>query len=415
MRERMAAVFGRVHAADGMAVHCIDLDGFKAINDAHGHQVGDRLLKMVSARLLECVRAADVVARMGGDEFAIVQMGVDCEAAAEVLAGRIIDQIAQPYVIEGCEVVVGASVGVAISPRQGRDTEQLLKNADMALYCVKANGRGTYAFFDPSMDAKVQQRRALEADLRAALGKGEFELHYQPIVALDTGAVLAFEALMRWRHPVRGLVSPADFVPLAEEVGLIVPMGEWVIETACREAASWSAPYRVAVNLSPIQFRSARLLETVEASLRYAGLDPSRLELEITESTMLQDSPATLAALHHLHGLGISIGMDDFGTGYSSLSYLRSFPFDKIKIDKAFIRDIHDSADAGAIVEAVVTLARSLNMVTLAEGVETAAQCEAVRRAGCQQAQGFLFSPPVPSSEIAATLARLAPPEQKVA
>ncbi|MGA9867704.1 MAG: GGDEF domain-containing phosphodiesterase, partial [Acetobacteraceae bacterium] len=326
------------------------------------------------------------------------------ESAA--LARRVVAVLGQPYEIEGNRLVIGVSIGVAVAPGDGTGAEALLKHADMALYRAKAEGGATYRFFEPEMDARLQARRALELDLRQALADGQFELHYQPLIDLRRNAVSGFEALVRWAHPVRGMVSPGDFVPLAEEIGLIVPLGEWVLRRACREAASWPAQVKVAVNVSPAQFRSLRLVETVTDALAASGLAASRLELEITESVLLQNNDAVLAILHRLRGLGVRISMDDFGTGYSSLSYLRSFPFDKIKIDQSFIRELATQPDSQAIVRAITALGSSLGMKTTAEGVETEDQLARLRAEGCTEVQGFLFSRPMPASEVAGMLER---------
>lgn len=385
-----------------VAVHCIDLDRFKVVNDSLGHPAGDALLRAAAGRLRACVREGDTVARLGGDEFAIVQCGVAQAADAGRLAARIVEAMAQPFEIQGQQVVAGASVGVALSPDDGLEPDELLQKADMALYRVKSDGRGAFHFFERAMDDRLQARRMLELDLRGALGAGEFTLDYQPLYSLTEDRVTGCEALVRWRHPERGLVSPAEFVPLAEEIGLIGALGDWVLREACREANSWPEGVRLAVNLSPVQFRGRRLVESVVSCLAASGLDPRRLELEITESVLLQDSAANLAVLHDLKSLGVRISMDDFGTGYSSLSYLRSFPFDKIKIDQTFVRDITHDADALAIIKAVTDLGASLGIVTTAEGVESLEQLEQLRQQGCQEIQGYVISRPVPARELPA-------------
>jgi predicted signal transduction protein with EAL and GGDEF domain len=324
------------------------------------------------------------------------------------LATRIVEAMAQPFDIHGQQVVAGASVGVAMSPQDGLEPDELLQKADMALYRAKNEGRGAFHFFERAMDETLQARRLLELDLRRALGAGEFTLHYQPLYSLTEDRITGCEALVRWRHPERGMISPAEFVPLAEEIGLIGAIGDWVLRDACREAGSWPAGIRLAVNLSPMQFRGRHLVESVISSLAASGLDPRRLELEITESVLLQDSAANLAVLHDLKSLGVRISMDDFGTGYSSLSYLRSFPFDKIKIDQTFVRDIIDDPNALAIIKAVTDLGASLGIVTTAEGVETVEQLEQLRRQGCQEIQGYLISRPVPPAELAMLLGSVA-------
>jgi diguanylate cyclase (GGDEF)-like protein/PAS domain S-box-containing protein len=392
-----------------LAVLFIDLDRFKGVNDTLGHPVGDTLLCAVTKRLQQAVSDFDTVARLGGDEFAIIQLGARPTLATE-LAARIIETIAEPFDVHGNQVVIGTSIGIAIAPTDGNEPDQLLRNADMALYRAKSEGRGKYHFFQPEMDAKMQARRNLELDLRQALIAGEFELYYQPLVDLATDAVSGFEALVRWNHPKRGLISPDDFIPIAEEIGLIVPMGEWVLKQACRDAVNWPGNLTVAVNLSAVQFRNPTLALSVVGALGASGLAASRLELEITESVLLQDDSAVLDILHQIRELGVKISMDDFGTGYSSLSYLRSFPFDKIKIDRSFVREMgKENSDCIAIIRAVTRLGRSLGMVTTAEGVETEEQLEILRAEECTQVQGYLFSPPRPVAEIPAILERLQP------
>ena len=400
-REEMEKALIRVARGETIAVLCLDLDHFKSVNDTLGHPIGDRLLEAVTERLLACVRDTDTVARLGGDEFAILQAGIEKPEAAAWLARRLIERIGEPYDIDGHQVVVGTSVGIALAPSDGDNADQLLKNADMALYRAKSDGRRAYRFFEPEMDVRLQARRALELDLRKALADRQFELFYQPLVDLRTEAVSGCEALLRWNHPERGLVSPAEFIPLAEEIGLIVPLGEWVLREACREAAAWPEPMKVAVNLSPAQFKSRNLVQAVVRALAASRLAASRLELEITETVLLLENEATVATLHQLRGFGVRISMDDFGTGYSSLSYLRSFPFDKIKIDRSFVRDLSDKQDCAAIIRAVVGLGTSLGMTTTAEGVETIEQLEQVRAEGCTEVQGYLFSPPRRACDLA--------------
>jgi diguanylate cyclase (GGDEF)-like protein len=396
----MEQALKRVRRGQQLGVFCLDLDFFKNVNDTLGHLIGDKLLCAATQRLQETLREVDTVARLGGDEFAILQLGPRGPEHAGTLAQRLINAINQPYEIDGHHVVVSASIGIAIAPNDGTTTEQLLRNADMALYRAKSEGRATFRFFEPEMDANLQARRHLELDLRKALENGEFELYYQPQVNVLSETLSGCEALLRWNHPTRGLVSPGDFVPLAEEIGLIVPIGEWVLHQACAEAAQWPIPIKIAVNLSPAQFRSRTLVQTVVEALTRSGLPPSRLELEITESVLLHDNEATLATLHELRRFGIRISMDDFGTGYSSLSYLRSFPFDKIKIDRSFIQDLSTRSDCGAIIKAVAGLGRGLGIITTAEGVETAEQLEHIRAEGCTEVQGYLFSAPQPAAKI---------------
>jgi diguanylate cyclase (GGDEF)-like protein len=406
-QEKLDEALLRVARGESVAVLCLDLDRFKAVNDTLGHGIGDALLKLVAERLRGSVRDSDTIARLGGDEFAIIQPSTEQSTNTISLASRIIDALSTPYAIADHQIDIGASIGVAIAPSDGVTAEQLLKNSDLALYRAKSDGRGVYRFFEPEMDAKMRKRRELELDLRAALANNEFELFYQPLVNVAAGQVIAFEALMRWRSPARGLVSPNEFIPLAEEIGLIAPIGAWVLKTACTEAATWPNQIKVAVNLSPVQFKSERLLLDVVSALGSSGLSPRRLELEITETVMLHDTEATLAILHQIKALGVSISMDDFGTGYSSLSYLRKFPFDKIKIDQSFVREISDTDESMAVVRAVMGLGNSLGIATIAEGVETADQLRTLRAEGCTEAQGFLFSPAVPSAEIGKLLLRL--------
>jgi diguanylate cyclase (GGDEF)-like protein len=397
-QERLCEALARVHRGENLAVLCLDLDRFKGVNDTVGHPIGDLLLKAAADRLRQCIRSTDLIARIGGDEFAIVQTNIQQTADATMLASRMIEAVSAPYEIEDHQLVIGLSVGITVAPNDGVDADQLLKNADMALYRAKADGRGVYRFFEAEMDARMQVRRTMELDLRRAIANGEFELYYQPLFNTGTQEITAFEALIRWHHPVRGMIPPLDFVPLAEETGLIVPMGEWVMHRACEQAARWPTQARVAVNLSPAQFRGKTLLSMVSAALARSGLAPDRLELEITESVLLQDSEATLALLNDLRALGVRISMDDFGTGYSSLSYLRKFPFDKIKIDGSFIRDITEQGLP--IVRAVAAMGSGLGIVTTAEGVETAEQLELLQREGCTEVQGYLLSQPLPALEV---------------
>jgi diguanylate cyclase (GGDEF)-like protein len=400
-REQMEHALNSIRSGDQLAVLCLDLDHFKDVNDTLGHPIGDDLLRAVGGRLKECIRETDVIARLGGDEFAIVQVETANQPAeATALARRLIEVISAPYKLDGHQIVIGVSVGIALAPTDSVDPDQLLKNSDMALYRAKSDGRGTYHFFEPGMDARVQARRMLELDLRAAIANSEFEMYYQPIVDLETDAIVSVEALVRWHHPRRGMVPPVEFIPLAEETGMIVPIGEWILRQACSEAAKWPRQIRVAVNLSPVQFKNRNLLASVIQAVAAAGLAPTRLELEITESVLLQESAATLATLHSLRSFGVRISMDDFGTGYSSLSYLRSFPFDKIKIDRSFINDLATHNDSMAIVRAVAGLGKSLGIATTAEGVETNEQLTLLRSEGCSEVQGYLFSPPVTAAGI---------------
>jgi diguanylate cyclase (GGDEF)-like protein/PAS domain S-box-containing protein len=400
LRDTLEQAISRVRRGELVALHYIDLDHFKAVNDTLGHQVGDDLLKQVADRLRACVRETDTVARLGGDEFAVIQTALAEANDAALLAQRLRDSVGAPYSVDGHHVVVDISVGIAMSPDDGVTVEELLKSADLAAYAAKASGRGTFRFFEAEMDRRIKLRRVMELDLRHALGNGEFRLFYQPIVSLQTGEVTSLEALIRWQHPVRGLIPPGDFIPLAEELGLIVPIGEWVINRACADAATWGEHIKVAVNLSPIQLTGTGLLDVVIRALARAGLPASRLEFEITETVLMQNTTTTLAILHQLRALGIHFSMDDFGTGYSSLSTLRSFPFNKIKIDRSFVKDITDQKSSLAIIKGVTSLAHSLNMLITIEGVETEEQLAHVRPLGCAEIQGYLLSPPKSLEEI---------------
>jgi diguanylate cyclase (GGDEF)-like protein len=386
-----------------VALLYLDLDHFKYVNDTFGHEAGDTLLMNVAGRLRSCISAPDTVARLGGDEFAVVHFA-DTPDDCEAVAARISDAVSSPYDLDGHEIVIGTSIGIALASDRCVSPSQLLKHADMALYRAKAEGRSTLRFFEPDMDAQLQARRAIEADLRKALANDEFELFYQPQIDLQENEICGFEALLRWRHPERGLVSPAEFIPIAEDSGLIVPLGTWVLEQACLEAAKWPETIRIAVNLSPVQFRNKNLVQSVHRALTRSGLDPRRVELEVTESVLLQDNDLTIATLHQLRRFGVQIAMDDFGTGYSSLSYLRSFPFNKIKIDQSFVRELSLRGDCLAIVQSIASLGASLGMSTVAEGVETEDQLLQVRAAGCTQAQGYLFGRPKPVQELAYSL-----------
>ncbi|MBI4922111.1 MAG: EAL domain-containing protein [Devosia nanyangense] len=403
--EEMANSEASIERGEKTAVLCIDLDHFKSVNDTLGHAIGDKLLKQASARLWGTTRETDVLARLGGDEFSLLLRPIERPGDAATIAERIVKTMSSPFIIDGHQIAIGASVGIAIAPQDGASTDVLMKNADMALYRAKSEGRSTYHFFEKDMDAAIQKRRMIEAGLRAALQLHELRVVFQPLVGLKENRVTCLEALLRWTHGERGNISPAEFIPIAEETGLIVPIGEWVLREACKAAVGWPTEARVAVNLSPVQFKNKRLFETVHAILAETGLPPTRLELEITESLLLNDSEQTLQTLHRLRAIGIRISMDDFGTGYSSLSYLRSFPFDKIKIDRSFMRDLESRGDSLAIIKAVIGLGHSLGMSTTAEGVETEEQLKAVREQGCNEVQGFLFSPPLEAGQVAALLA----------
>jgi diguanylate cyclase (GGDEF)-like protein len=405
--ERLGEAVARSKRGEEGAVLYLDLDHFKAVNDTLGHPIGDALLREVTRRLKAQVRETDTLARLGGDEFAIVHTLLAQPADSMALAERLISAVSAPYVIEGHQVIIGASIGIALIPVDGLDPDRLMKAADLALYSSKAEGRGRYRFFEAAMDARVQTRRTLELELRQALAEGQFQLHYQPIMKVASRAVCGFEALLRWKHPKRGLVAPSEFVPLAEETGLIVPLGKWVLRRACADAAEWPDGLRLAVNLSPAQFGSRTLVADVAETLAATGLAPHRLELEITETAMLEDTDAVLEILNQLHDLGAGIALDDFGTGYSSLSYLRRFPFNKVKIDRSFIVGLGQVNDCETIVAAVIDLCERLGMSTTSEGVETEMQLQRLAALGSTEAQGFLFSRPRPIEEVAELCAAL--------
>ena len=384
---------------NGLALLCLDLDDFKSVNDTMGHATGDGLLIAVSERIRGCIREGDIAARLGGDEFAIILMTKDVEEVTTI-ARRLIERICRPYHFDGRLVEIGVSVGVTMAPKDGDTPSVLLKNADLALYRAKADGRATWRFYDLQMDERVKDRRSLQTDLRQALARGEFYLNFQPIIELKSGRIVAAEALLRRYHPERGQLSPAEFIPMAEGAGLIAPIGAWVLRQACAVAAGWPEDMHVAVNLSPLQFRDEGLLGDVDHALAESGLSPARLELEITETTLLETNSQTTEALMELHGRGIGIALDDFGTGYSSLGYLQRFPFDKIKIDRSFIRDLNQEKDDASITLAIIGLARNLNLVVTAEGVETEEQAKFLVDNGCGQAQGFLFHRPLSADQI---------------
>ena len=401
LNERLEQALGhRIHREEIVAVHHLDLDQFKAVNDTFGHLAGDKLLKIVAGRLRGLVRDTDTIARMGGDEFVIVQGPIRDPAEATSLAQRIIALISEPYDLDGHQAVIGASIGIAVGPGDGLRPDKLLRNADLALYRAKGDGRGTFRFFEPAMDQQMQARRIMEQDLRKALAAGEFELYYQPVVNLASNEISGFEALIRWNHPEKGMVAPATFIPLAEEIGFIVAIGEWVIRQACSTAAKWPGDLHVAVNISAVQFRSPGLMQVIVGALAASGLHPTRLEIEITETVLLQNKETTLELLHQLRALGVRIAMDDFGTGYSSLTYLQCFPFDKIKIDRSFVKDITENTGSLNIVRAVAALANGMGMTATAEGVETSEQLDKITSEGCTEMQGYLFSKPLPATEI---------------
>ncbi|WP_158812771.1 bifunctional diguanylate cyclase/phosphodiesterase [Methylocapsa sp. S129] len=400
LRDRIGEAMARIRRGGMFCIHYLDLDNFKTVNDTHGHPIGDLLLKQVAERLRRCLRETDTLARLGGDEFVVLQDDIEKPEQAGSLARRFIEAMAEPFDLDGRQVYLGVSVGVSVCPGDGADVDTLLKNADMAMYRSKSEGRNTYRFFEFAMDARIQERRLLEMSLRRAVANEEFELYYQPQVDAQTEAITGCEALLRWNHPTRGMVPPAEFIPVAEEIGVIVPLGAWVIQQACREAATWPKHIGVAVNLSSAQFKGLTLVQTVVSALDASGLSPLRLELEITESALLANSESTIATLNHLRALGVRIAMDDFGTGYSSLSYLRSFPFDKIKIDRSFIKDLGEKGDCAAIVKAVASMGAALGMTTTAEGVETIEQLHQIRVHGCNEVQGYFFGRPCPARAL---------------
>jgi diguanylate cyclase (GGDEF)-like protein len=413
-QERIEQAVAQAGRGQGFAVLCIDLDNFKPVNDTLGHPVGDKLLKVVAERLSACVREVDTVARLGGDEFAVVQGNVKYPEDAALMAQRIVQTIGDVYDIDGQSITIGCSVGVSVAPGDGSSSEKLMKNADIALYRAKSDGRGTFRFFEPEMDARLQARRSLEFDLRDALGKNQFQAYYQPIFDVGKGRFGGCEALVRWIHPEKGMIPPDQFISIAEEIGVIGQIGEWMLREACAEASRWPAGMKVAVNVSPVQFRNPQLVQSVRNALAASALPAQRLELEITESVLLANSAATLATLHELRAIGVRIALDDFGTGYSSLSYLRSFPFDKIKIDRSFVRDLTAADGSRLIVRAIINLSKNLGMITTAEGVETEDQLEQLRVEGCDEIQGYLFSRPIPSSELSLLLRASVPQQDRL-
>ena len=398
--ERLEKMLAGRRSPENFTVFCLDLDHFKQVNDTLGHHIGDTLLRAVSDRLRETVRESDLVARTGGDEFIVVQTSAISAQSAATLANRIIDVVGAPYNLFGHHVDVGVSVGIAFSGGEVSDAGELIKRADLALYRAKQDGRGEFRFFEAEMNERLQARRRLERDLRQALPNQQFELYYQPVVCLEDNKVTGVEALVRWHHPERGLVSPGEFIPLVEEIGLAAPLGSWVINQACSDAARWPNEVKVAVNVSAAQFRKPGLVDTVATALEKTGLKSSRLEIEITETALLEDSETTIRILDQLRELGVRIAMDDFGTGYASLSYLQKFPFDRIKIDRSFIDEVNKDGNAGEIVKAVISLSKGLGMSTTAEGIETREQFDVVRAEGCSDVQGFLISQPRPRGEL---------------
>ena len=398
--QRLQLELARIAPHQQLAVFYIDIDEFKSVNDSLGHLIGDELLKFVADSLRRCVGIANFVARLGGDEFAIVQTAVKTTEDVTDLVTRVFDAIREPYDCLGHLLTTDASIGIALAPLHGTDLDQILKNADLAMYAAKSAGRRTYRFFEPDMDAQAKARRKLEIDLRQAIADDGIEVYYQPCLSLTDNSITGCEALVRWRHAERGMISPAEFVPIAEETGLIDQLGEFVLMTACAEAATWPDNIRLAVNVSPVQFRSATLALKIMAALAASGLSANRLELEITEAVLIRDDDAALAILHQLRAIGVRIALDDFGTGYSSLSYLQRFPFDKIKIDRCFVNDIAEPGGSSGIVRAVVNIAAERHMTTTAEGVETEQQQELLRGLGCSEMQGYLFSRPKPAAEV---------------
>ena len=413
-RESLRQALGWIRRGRRLAVLLLDLDHFKTINDTLGHPVGDDLLKAVAARLQQCVGDTGTVARLGGDEFGVVQIRIHDPSETAALAEQIQQAVAVPYELSGHHLLINVSIGIALSPDEGLDADSLLRNADIALYGAKAGGRGTCKFFEKTMDDRMKLQRDLELDLRMALEQDEFELHYQPILNLETDTICGCEALLRWNHPSRGLIPPAEFIPMAEDTGLIARIGEWVMRTACAAAATWPDDIRVAVNVSPVQLHTDGLLDTVLDALDSAGLAPHRLEIEITEAVLMRNSEATLNTLHRLRKLEIRIAMDDFGTGFSSLSYLRRFPFDKIKIDQSFVRGLSEMPESGAIVRTVANLATSFRMTTTAEGVETDLQRRIVKASGCTEMQGYLFSRPRTAAAIVQLLHQHSPKKRRI-
>jgi diguanylate cyclase (GGDEF)-like protein len=404
-REQMDEALARIDAKEPLAILCVDLDNFKTVNDTLGHLVGDKLLQSIGARLRSALNDGDIIARLGGDEFAILHR-VSGPDSTSRLAQGLIDAMSKHNFIEGHEICIGLSAGIVIAPEDGNECDQLMRYADLALYRAKAEGRNTYRFYKPEMSVKMQSRHLLELDLRRALQAGEFGLVYQPQVTLATNELAGMEVLMRWAHPKRGAVSPEEFIPIAEDTGLIASFGAWVLHQACTEAVCWPEQVRVAVNLSPAQLRDRGFMATVKRTLAETGLPAQRLELEITERVLMQKDESVLSVLHQLRSCGIRIALDDFGTGYSSLNYLRSFPFDRIKIDRSFTADTHCSRGGEAIIQAIATLGASLGIETTAEGVETSEQLDAMRRAGCTEVQGFLLSRPRPAYELPAVFSQ---------
>jgi len=399
-RERLESDLQHIGRGGSFALLYIDIDQFKEINDSLGHAVGDEFLKMLAQRLTACLGDANFVARLGGDEFAVIQSPISGRADVEELVTRVFDLIREPFNCASHQLACDASIGIAMAPFDGTDIDQLIKNADLAMYEAKSSGRRTFHFFEPWMDAKARERRELALELRETIRLGGFEIHYQPIVDISDNVVRVCEALLRWNHPKKGWISPADFIPIAEETGLINDLGEWVLRNACKAAVAWPDEVKLAVNVSPVQFKSQTFALRVMQALAESGLSAGRLELEITEAVLIRDDETALAVLHQLRAIGVQISLDDFGTGYSSLSYLQRFPFDKIKIDRSFIKVLSGSDESSSIVKAVVTIANARNIITTAEGVETQEQLDQLRLLGCTQMQGWLFSAALPAQEV---------------
>jgi diguanylate cyclase (GGDEF)-like protein len=415
-RERISSMLAAVHKRESrLAIHLIDLDRFKSINDTLGHPIGDKLLKDVAFRLIAVMRPTDIITRFGGDEFVVLQTATERRQDVYALAQHLVKALVEPFEIDGHRIDIGASIGIAMAPIDGIDADQLIKKADMALYAAKNSGGGKHCFFAAEMEQATQERRALELDLRKALGSEQFHLNFQPLVDLHTGRVTACEALLRWTHPERGSVPPSVFIPIAEETGLIVALGDWVLHHACIEAATWPHVVKVAVNLSPVQFRDRSLALQVVSALAKSGLSAKRLELEITERVLLEESDGTSAAMEQLNNLGVNFSLDDFGTGYSSLNYLRKFPFHKIKIDQSFIRDLGEKGDARPIISAVASLGAGLDKIVVAEGIETKEQMELVSAQGCHEGQGYYFCRPMTANAARAWLEARAIEPQLVA
>lgn len=415
-QERLREALVRIPARKQVAVLCLDLDRFKPVNDTLGHSVGDSILQQVAERLKECVRENDSVARIGGDEFAIIQSATFQPEAGKALAERIVSALGEPFYVGNQQISIGASVGISLGPQDSLDANQLLVNADLALYQAKAQGRGRYSFFVPAMDQQMQARRELEEDLRRAVVNGEFEVFYQPVINTHNEKIASFEALLRWNHPSKGMILPGNFIAAAEDIGLIVPVGEWTLRQACLEAAAWPKNIGISVNLSPIQFRvGGDLVRSVADALVVSGIDPERLEFEITEGVLLDETLETQTILGELRKLGVRFALDDFGTGYSSLSYLRSFPFNRIKIDQSFIRDIDTRSHALSIIRAVADLGTNLGMSITAEGIETAEQLEHVRSEGCSQAQGYHVGLPMDAEATSRLLEKSFPADDREA